>query len=366
MEEIINKQSDKPDNLMKSLSGQYGRGAAPENQVVIHTMPERFFAIEPVTTKTKRTGIFILAGGAILLIAIFAGAYFYFSKMPVENNNVIQPNFGINPPKSEDQEKNNIAAVPKENIPVNEPVKPANTVNPAGGAIGASSTEAAIPASETNESPANNTDVSAPAAASSTEANPSESAPVPELKTASDSDYDGLSDSEEALLGTDKNLSDSDADGFGDLSELLNLYNPAGSGLLAVNTGIERYISNKYGFLIYYPAKWNLSQVGGDDSIMIRSDEGQFFQIIIQDNAKGETIEEWYKAQFGVPALRSDQRVYKKGWEGVKSETGFIVYLMPGDKKNIFTLTYNLGTDITPYYNNIFNMMIGSLGLEKQ
>jgi len=360
MEESTNKQAHRPDSLIKSLGGQYNRAGASENQVVIHTMPERFFAIEPVTNKTRRTGVFILAGGAFLLLLILAAAYFYFSQVPAVDNNIVQPNSadsGINSPGTENPAQNNVAAVPKENIPVQNNINSSDAKNPAMGGM-ATSAEAIVASSSASEIPVNNPDINAPTASTSV---PDNQTAAPTIKTALDSDYDGLSDAEESLLGTNGGASDSDADGFGDLSELLNLYNPAGSGLLVVNTGIERYVSLKYAYLFYYPSAWNLSQVGGEDSIMIKTDEGQFFQIITQDNTKGETIEAWYREQFGVEAVRSDQRIYKKGWEGIKGETGFIVYLMSGDKKNIFTLTYNLGVDTTPYYNNIFNMMLGSL-----
>lgn len=47
-----------------------------------------------------------------------------------------------------------------------------------------------------------------------------------------DSDNDGLSDMIEDAIGSDKNKSDSDGDGYDDKSEILNGYNPNGSGKL--------------------------------------------------------------------------------------------------------------------------------------
>src|SRR3989339_1584189 len=74
----------KPDNLIKPLGGQTG------GQVTIHTMPERFFFEKPAAEKSKFTGILILSIGAVLLLAIFAAAYFYFSTTP-ENGNTPVP-----------------------------------------------------------------------------------------------------------------------------------------------------------------------------------------------------------------------------------------------------------------------------------
>ena len=64
--------------------------------------------------------------------------------------------------------------------------------------------------------------------------------------TAADSDKDGLTDKEEALLGCDLNSQDSDKDGHNDLSEVINLYNPAGNDRLINNPGINVYLNNSF------------------------------------------------------------------------------------------------------------------------
>ncbi|MEA2065348.1 MAG: MopE-related protein [Patescibacteria group bacterium] len=50
-----------------------------------------------------------------------------------------------------------------------------------------------------------------------------------------DSDNDGLSDMIEDAVGTDKEKIDSDGDGYNDKSEILNGYNPTGSGTLSID-----------------------------------------------------------------------------------------------------------------------------------
>jgi hypothetical protein len=52
-----------------------------------------------------------------------------------------------------------------------------------------------------------------------------------------DADEDGLSDMVEYALGTDPNKPDSDGDGYDDRREILNGFNPAGSGGLAIDNG---------------------------------------------------------------------------------------------------------------------------------
>ncbi|MCK5460021.1 DKNYY domain-containing protein, partial [Candidatus Parcubacteria bacterium] len=65
-----------------------------------------------------------------------------------------------------------------------------------------------------------------------------EKIPVAEMNmsTCCDDDNDGLSLYFESAFGTNKNSSDSDGDGFDDKNEILNGYNPVGSGKLNWNT----------------------------------------------------------------------------------------------------------------------------------
>lgn len=58
-----------------------------------------------------------------------------------------------------------------------------------------------------------------------------------------DMDNDGLSDKIEDSLGTDKNNSDTDGDGYGDKTEILNNFNPLGSGALPINKDLQKKMS---------------------------------------------------------------------------------------------------------------------------
>ncbi|OGF26246.1 hypothetical protein A2303_03550 [Candidatus Falkowbacteria bacterium RIFOXYB2_FULL_47_14] len=340
----------KPDNLIKPLSGQTG------GQVTIHTMPERFFFEKPTAQKSKFTGILILSIGAVLLLAIFAAAYFYFSMTPGSGNAPAPADTGIL-----NNVTNNVATnnAPAETIGGNDATNENNTDHNPPVAVEPSfieaeedfsSSTAAVPATPSPETATSSSEIETP---------------VPtitiEIKAAPDGDYDGLSDIEETLLGTNKDSGDSDGDGYGDLPELLNLYNPAGTGLLVINTSIERYINSKYQYKLFYPETWELISVGAEDSIMIKADNGQFFQVIIQPNSGYATIEDWYVKQFEVESVKSSQKIYKKGWRGIKGENGLTIYLLPADGKNIFTLNYNVGADNTSHYGRIFDMMMNSL-----
>jgi hypothetical protein len=178
---------------------------------------------------------------------------------------------------------------------------------------------------------------------------------------ASDFDRDGLSDTEEILLGTNFESIDSDSDTFDDYSELLNLYNPAGEGTLIVNANISKYSNGSYQYSLYHPAAWKLETIGGEESILFRASNNQFIQIIVAVNSEGESIENWYKEKISDSPVKPEQKYYKKGWTGVRSNDGLNIYLMNPTQSHVFTVTYNTGITNTTDFKAIFEMMVKSL-----
>lgn len=62
---------------------------------------------------------------------------------------------------------------------------------------------------------------------------------IEDLNLDKDSDQDGLTDKEEALLGTKSDTADSDGDGYDDLTEIRSGYDPAGQGKLTNNRNLK-------------------------------------------------------------------------------------------------------------------------------
>ena len=175
-----------------------------------------------------------------------------------------------------------------------------------------------------------------------------------------DSDSDGLSDKEEDLLGLDKNNKDSDGDTYADFSEMANSYNPAGDGKLSENAKIKQYAGKVFSYNVLYPAALTVNAAGGDESIMIKSPDNQFFQIIVQPNADKDDIRSWYGKQFDekkTAALSGDD------WEGIESDDGLIVYATDSKRNFIFTLTYNPGENEYLDYMGMFRIMIKNLNI---
>ncbi len=206
--------------------------------------------------------------------------------------------------------------------------------------------------------------------ATSTPESTSTPAQIAGYKPGVDSDANGspgLTDKEDALLGTNPNSKDSDKDGYDDLTEVENLYNPAGDGKITNNKGIKTYLNKTYNYSVFYPAAWSLDAVGGNDSVLIKSNsDDQFFQIIVQPNAEKQSITNWYENQFNVPAVDPSSVVEGNGWEGIATEGGLIIYLTDAKHNNIYTLTYFPGTENTLDYINLFHLLEKSLTLNQK
>lgn len=180
-----------------------------------------------------------------------------------------------------------------------------------------------------------------------------------------DEDGDGLSDKEEAALGSDPAVADSDGDGYDDYTETVNLYNPAGSGRLENNSNIKKYENFSYNYSLLYPLSWAQSRVGDDDSIILRSGDNHFIQIIAQTNSSGQSIAEWYRQAAGEEA--PSETISFSNWTGIQNTEGNTVYFTDKNKKYIFTVAYNVGPNGTSRdYLNIFKMILRTLTLNEE
>jgi hypothetical protein len=352
------KPKDETSGHIRSVSEEIRGGEGQlDKEIVAHVMPKRFFPAQPAARKAKGIGLVVLLGGAIFLIAALAFLYFYFTKLGPE-----QPS-GQEKATMSDQSE---VTTESQSVTTKETEEKEKEISPeiqagqeAGEATETKQAEGFVIATTTEETTAS---TSKEEAGEATSTKKIIATPTPkEYKIAVDSDGDGLSDKEEVLLDCKVNLKDSDGDGYEDLAEVLNLYNPAGSGQIMVNPNIEKYINSKYSYTLYYPYAWPVDEVEGEDSIIFKLDNNQFIQVIIQPNTKGQTIQEWYKEQMGVEAIKDDQMAYKKGWQAVKSEDGLTFYLAKPSDDNIIIVSHSLGTSDILNYKNVFEMMIKSL-----
>ena len=326
-----------------------------EGDIIIHTMPKKFLTASQPNSKAKGIGILILAGGGAVLI--FGGIFLYFyvfnSGLLFTGKNQAESNITNNQESvneiAENQvatEKTNEEAAAKENEIASSSTD--QTEAPI------ASEPATSTVAETGERATTTFNIDNQAATS---------APA-SLITPIDSDGDGFFDIEENLIGTDVNKRDSDSDNYEDRVEVLKLYNPTGNGGIIVDDYIKKYTNDRYGYYLYYPAVWQISNVGGEDSIVFNTGDNQFIQVLIQANQGGKTLSDWYLANTNLNVIDNNQILYKKGWEGIRSTDGLTVYLTKPGLSSIIIMTYSLGAGNVINFKNIFDMMINSLELK--
>lgn len=190
--------------------------------------------------------------------------------------------------------------------------------------------------------------------------NETEELPVVEVKKVVDNDGDGLTDKEEVIFGTLDSSKDTDADGYEDLSEILNLYNPAGSGSLLDNQNIKKYTNSSFNYTVLQPSSWNIRSVGGGYSVMFMSADSSMIQVVVQANAEGESITDWYRTQFPEISIEPSSVETGTNWTGVRSENGLILYLTDNNRGNIYVISYTSADPEIQEHRNVFEMMIKS------
>lgn len=304
---------------------------AQTDNLVIHVMPERFRHESVKQDSAKTMGLLIIIGGGAALLVAGAALYYFLFKEP----------------KAVITQKPPVAA--ENNQPAAEPAAKAPEI------LTATSTETATLPSDVltaTTTMATSTSEITPVAADFS------------LILGADNDNDGLTNKEEILLGISSTTPDTDGDGYLDGAELVNLYNPAGADKLTANPRIFLYENKTFAYDLLYPSAWQTSVNGGDDSLMFKTGDNQFVQVIVQPNANKETLEEWYREQLDVLTISEAERVSGVNWQGLKSLDGLNIYLTDKKQNYIFSLTYNPGGADTLEYFNIFQMMVKSFNLK--
>jgi len=180
--------------------------------------------------------------------------------------------------------------------------------------------------------------------------------PLPE-----DSDFDGLNNDEELILGTNPKSVDSDGDSYGDLSEIRNGYNPTGDGKLVENEKLSTYGNDTIGYSLVYPNAWNIESLNNDYTLVFSTPDDSLVQISAQENIEGQSIMTWYELAFPDETITYDKLKSNDGWEGLTGPNGLNFYLTDVNKTNIYVISFipALGDRLT--YPNIFEMMIDTL-----
>lgn len=158
-----------------------------------------------------------------------------------------------------------------------------------------------------------------------------------------DTDKDGLTDEEEALLGTNREQADTDNDTYSDRAEIFNGYSPLTATDKLEAAGLfTTYTNPTYGYKAPYPKKWladSLDQT--NKQVLFISATEEFFEILVEENPAKQPIVDWYRAQS--PALANAQLDVSTidGAAAVWSPDGLTLYV--GREGLVYILTYNKG-----------------------
>jgi hypothetical protein len=332
-----------------------------EKNIRIRTMPRKFkISSKAGDKKTTIVGAVIMIVGFLVMVAAVYLAYIY----------LIKPQPPVSAPAVSQPQKSNQTPT------VSQPVTPIPAVTPATTTVpsAATTTPIATPVATSTISTASSStslisSSSQPIIATSTTASFSASSTLahdglPLNAKVLDADNDGLSDTEEAIFGTDPGKPDTDGDGYPDGSEVLNLYDPAGPGKITANSHIAVFNDAAAKFSVDYPKIWQVQNLNNGQSIIFSAADNSFIEIVSMADTGKLSIKDWYNSQFPDTPVTDANVATKNGWQGVFHQSREIFYLADAAHNNIYTISYVPATDANPNLYHIFLMMINSLVLK--
>ncbi|MDD5726050.1 MAG: hypothetical protein PHC53_01400 [Patescibacteria group bacterium] len=176
-----------------------------------------------------------------------------------------------------------------------------------------------------------------------------------ELSPGLDSDQDGLTNSEEALLGTDPNKADSDGDGFADGSEVKSGYDPAKkNGKLIDSQYLKKETVSTLDVLI--PTIWE-RKPGLGGSVQILTGTPAVITIDLQPYATQQTLLDWVVAQnMGANAQDFSSDKTASGIDVVYSKDRMTAWLLAGN--TVYKFHYNTNSALTKDFGMIFEYIM--------
>ncbi|MFA6099340.1 MAG: hypothetical protein WC750_00490 [Patescibacteria group bacterium] len=170
-----------------------------------------------------------------------------------------------------------------------------------------------------------------------------------------DSDNDGLTNSEEALLGSDPNKSDTNANGYLDLSEIMNGYDPVLAGNKLTNSkNLKTELIGSLDVLI--PVSWE-RKPGAGGTVQILTGTPAVVTVEIQPYATSQTLLASVVEQNQGTAER-DYTVdrTKSGIDVVYSNDGMSAWLLVGN--SVYHFRYNTHGASTKDFESIFKYLM--------
>ncbi len=180
-----------------------------------------------------------------------------------------------------------------------------------------------------------------------------------------DTDSDGLTDLEEALLVSDARNPDSDSDGFLDGNEVFNLYSPTGRAPAKLSGGdTVKAVAGEIGWSMDIPSSWELTLDQTDGSVAtIKTGHGETFKVNVEDNPQKLPIVDWFMSKYP-DADKAHIMVFKSkgGYEGIIGPDLLTTFVPWGDM--VFVFKYDMDKQPFINYRTVYSMMLNSLQLQ--
>lgn len=179
-----------------------------------------------------------------------------------------------------------------------------------------------------------------------------------------DSDGDGLTDSEEDIYGTNRLMSDTDGDGYPDGAEVRAGYSPLAAHTTLVESGlVNPYTNAVFGYTLEYPSRWLARPTDQSlTTVNFQSATREFISVTARENPTRQSLDAWYSATYpqqNVNALR--QSVTRNGLQYVREANNLVWYIMaPNNPARVYEVRYNPGTETQLNFLSTFEMMAES------
>lgn len=189
--------------------------------------------------------------------------------------------------------------------------------------------------------------------------------PSPAATAAPDTDADGLSDSEETVMGTLPTNPDTDGDGYKDGIEVAAGYNPSKPGTSRINESpFIGELATDFpadNIRALYPKEWRVSFVNAAKQAILTVPTGESIRISVKENALGQSALSWY-LQDHPDALASQLKVAESGpLSGIYSINGQVAYLTDPAKAKFYVIEYQIGQQTEIRYLTLFGAIVKSL-----
>lgn len=179
-----------------------------------------------------------------------------------------------------------------------------------------------------------------------------------------DADGDGLTDVEEAQYSTELNGTDTDADGYVDGVEVRGGFDPLSAGRTALDAGlVQRYDNVTQRYAVSYPTGWITRALDAPQATQVTfsSPNGEFFQVLAEENAGSLSPIEWYQQQFPGAEVASLVPVTVAGRSGMRSPDGLTAFVADG--QTMYVLVYSLGGASQASYAATFALFQSSFSI---